>query len=327
VARILVVSSYPPRHCGIGAYAHAQVQRLRDEGHDVTMLSAPDGEGDIRAELIGGEAFARAAAIGSGFDRVIVHFQPALYYPPRAAAAKIRTSLRLLSLVRRVPQTEIVVHEADPPIRWRPDYVLLRQAFSRARLLFHTDIERDRFERAYRIRARAELIPHTEGVEVTGVSREDARYRLGIPPEERLFLCAGFLGPSKGFERAVEAWNMAGMPGRLVIVGSVRDDTPENLAYAAMLRELVAGHDRLQLVEDYVADDEFDAWVAGADLLILPYRRSWSSGALARAQRHGTPAAVADVGGLAEQAGPNDVVFHSDGELVKLLVDRVGAVT
>ena len=36
--RILVVSSYPPRHCGIGAYASGQVARLRAGGHDVTVL-------------------------------------------------------------------------------------------------------------------------------------------------------------------------------------------------------------------------------------------------------------------------------------------------
>jgi hypothetical protein len=59
--------------------------------------------------------------------------------------------------------------------------------------------------------------------------------------------------------------------------------------------------------------------MAAADLVVLPYRRSWSSGALARAQRLGTPAAVAGVGGLAEQAGPNDVVFRTDQELVSLL--------
>jgi hypothetical protein len=95
-----------------------------------------------------------------------VHFQPALYYRPggRAAVQKVRTSAALLSLVRRRPQTEILVHEADPPVRWRPDYVLLRRVFARARLLFHTDAERIALQRSYGLRrVRARLVDHTAG--------------------------------------------------------------------------------------------------------------------------------------------------------------------
>jgi len=198
--------------------------------------------------------------------------------------------------------------------------VLLRRAFARARLLFHTDAERRTLERAYRIRANAAIIPHVDGVEARAVTRAEARRRLDLPESEPLFVCAGFLHPDKGFERAIESWNRAGMPGRMVVVGSIRDATTENLAYRDMLRELIAGVERLQLLEDYVADEDFDAWVAAADLLVLPYRKSWSSGALARAQRLGTPAAVTDVGGLAEQAGAYDVVVRTDRELLDAIM-------
>jgi glycosyltransferase involved in cell wall biosynthesis len=323
--KILVISSYPPRHCGIGAYAHAHVERLRAEGHEITVISPPDGDGDVRARFEAGAPFSAARRMGRDFDRILVHFQPSLYFRPRAPVAKILTSMSLLSLVRGRPQTEILVHEADPPIRWRPDYVLLRRTFRRAGLLFHTEAERAAFERQYRIRAKATIVSHTEGVQATSISREEARRRLRIDPDESLFVCAGFLHPDKGFERAVEAWNMAGMPGRMAIIGSTRDPTPENLTYRDMLRRICFGVDRLELREDYVSDEDFDAWIAAADLVIFPYRRSWSSGALARAQRLGTPTAVAAVGGLPEQAGSNDVVFSSDGELVAVIAGRVAA--
>ena len=54
MARVLIVSSYPPRHCGIGAYAHAQAGRLRAAGDDVMVLSPPDGDGDVRVWFSGG---------------------------------------------------------------------------------------------------------------------------------------------------------------------------------------------------------------------------------------------------------------------------------
>ena len=141
--RIAIVSSYPPRHCGIGAYAHAQALRLRADGHAVTVISPPDGDGDVRVPFTGGREFREASRRGASFDRIVVHFQPGLFYRPGASAAlsKIRTSLGLRSLVRRHRQTEILVHEAHRPTRWRPDHVLLRQAFARARLLFHTHAE------------------------------------------------------------------------------------------------------------------------------------------------------------------------------------------
>lgn len=318
--RTLVVSSYPPRHCGIGTYASAQVARLRADGHRVTVLSPTDGRGDVRVPFFGGRPFLRAATLGR-FDRIIVHFQPALYYRPRAPVSRVLTSLSLLWLVVRRPETEIVVHEADrPPSLLRPDYLLLRLAFARARLRFHTNTERRSLEASYRVRVRAAVVPHTEAVDVHGPrSREEARSRLGLPANEALFVCPGFLHPAKGFDRAVRAFARAGGRGRLVIVGSVRDPTPENMAHADRLRALVRATPGAELIDRYVSDQEFDAWVAAADWVVLPYRRSWSSGALARAARLGTPAIVAAVGGLPEQAGPGDVVFRDDDELARLL--------
>ncbi len=315
------MSSYPPRRCGIGAYARAQVERLRAGGHEVVVLSPPDGDGDVRLPFLGGRPFVRAARIGGSFDRIIVHFQPRLYYRPRAPLSKVATSLALAWLVLRRPATEILVHEADPPRpAWRPDYVALRPAFARARLLFHTEAERRALERAYRVRARAALVAHTDGVRVhASPTPDEARRHLGIEGDGRVLLCAGFLHPSKGFERAVRAFAAAGSPGRLFVVGSVRDPTPENLTYARELRALCEATPGVSFLERYVSDEDFDRWIAAADLFVLPYRQAWSSGALARARALGTPALVSAVGGLAEQAGPGDRVFETDEELVGLL--------
>jgi glycosyltransferase involved in cell wall biosynthesis len=66
------------------------------------------------------------------------------------------------------------------------------------------------------------------------------------------------------------------------------------------------------VVDSYVDDGDFDRWVAAADWVVLPYRRSWSSGVLARAHAFGTPAIVSGVGGLREQAGSGDMVVEDD---------------
>lgn len=316
--RIAIVSSYPPRHCGIGSYAHAQTERLRAQGHAVTVISPPDGDGDVRVSFSDGRVFREAERSGVAYDRIIVHFQPGLYYRPGATAAvsKIRTSLALRSLVRRRPQTEILVHEAHRPTRWRPDHVILRRAFAHATLQFHTNAEHRAFERQYRMHTRAEIVDHREGIRVHGPhDRQRSRTHLGLDPTEPLLLCAGFLHPWKGFDRAIRAFARSEGPGRLVIVGSVRDATLTNLAYAEELRELAGRTNGVSLIERFQSDEDFDAWVSAADRLVLPYTRAWSSGALARARLLGTPSIVSAVGGLVEQVGPDDQVVRSEDEL------------
>jgi len=321
VSSILVVSSYPPRHCGIGAYARAQVDRLRAEGHRVTVLSPADGGGDVRVGFFGGRPFLAAARRGRRYDRIVVHFQPALYYRPQAPVSKVFTSLALLGLVLRRRQTEIVVHEADRPKLWRPDYLLLAAAFRAAPVvLFHTDEERKALERRYRVPVRGRLISHTDGVRIQApADRTAARRRLRIPAGEAALVSPGFIHPGKGFDRAVVSFRDAGAGGRLYIVGSVKDPIPTNMAHARLLRELAKDVPGVRLVERFVDDEEFDTWIAAADAVILPYRRSWSSGVLARAQAVGTPAVVTKVGGLAEQASARDVVVSGDEELTKAI--------
>jgi glycosyltransferase involved in cell wall biosynthesis/multidrug transporter EmrE-like cation transporter len=320
---MLVVSSYPPRHCGIGAYARDQVHDLRAAGHEVTVLTASDGNGDRTAELLGGKAFRVAARIGGGFDRVIVHFQPALYYRPRAPLSKIATSASLLWLALRRPALRIVVHEADPPVRWRPDYLLLALAFRTAgRVVFHTGAERRALEREYHVKVHGALVPHR--VLPTGhvPSRREARAALGIEGDGPVLVCAGFLQPSKGFDRAVEAFSVSGAAeggARLHLVGSVRDRTPENVAHLEGLRRLAGSTPSVTLHVRFLTDAEFDAWIVAADAVVLPYRRTWSSGVLARAHALGTPAIVTAEGGLAEQAGPADTVAADDRELAEAM--------
>jgi glycosyltransferase involved in cell wall biosynthesis len=322
VSRVLVVGPYPPRRCGIGAYSFALVERLRERGDEVTLITPPDGDGDLRVRFQDGRPFRAAAKMAPAYDRVLIHFQPALYFKPRAPISKIRTSMALLRLCRDHPGTEILVHEADPPIRWRPDYILLRRAFRAAPLLlFHTEREHEQLERAYRTPVSAKLVDHRDGIALRArPSREEARKLLDLPADERIFVSPGFIHPDKGLERAIDAVRRTGA-GRLYVVGSVKDATPKNLAYAKGLRE--KGGDGVTLVERFLEEAELDAWTAAADALILPYRRSWSSGALARAQSLGTPAIVTAVGGLPEQASDRDVVVGSDRELDQALL-RVG---
>jgi multidrug transporter EmrE-like cation transporter len=287
----------------------------------VTVLSPPDGSGDVTIPFLRGRPFFRAARLARGFDRVIVHFQPGLYFRRGAPTGKVLASLGLLWLaVRAGSRLEILVHEVDPPNLWRPDYALLRLAFARAGTVsFHTEAESQDFERAYRVRVRAALVAHR--VQARATPTQEARARLGLAVVDgTVFVCPGFIQPSKGLDRAVDAFASTNPDGgRLYIVGSVRDPSPELDRYARRLEEKCRAVPGVTMVQRYLDDEEFDLWVSAADWVVLPYRRSWSSGVLARAQALGRPAIVTAVGGLAEQAGPADVLVHDDAELAKAM--------
>jgi hypothetical protein len=69
----------------------------------------------------------------------------------------------------------------------------------------------------------------------------------------------------------------------------------------------------------YVSDEQFDVWLVAADLVVLPYRRIWSSGVLERAELYGRPVVATRVGGLADQAPPGTVLVDDDRALVAAL--------
>src|SRR5206468_4239631 len=109
-----------------------------------------------------------------------------------------------------------------------------------------------------------------------------------------VFVCPGFLQPSKGFDRAVAAFAdavgsgaPASPPPRLYVVGSVRVSDPETEAYVERLAAACASVPGTTLVRGFVDDAEFDRWICAADVVVLPYRRSFSSGVLARAHALG----------------------------------------
>jgi hypothetical protein len=47
----LIISSYPPMKCGIGKYAFQAVNKLRESGNVVNVLSPEEGDGDFTTNL------------------------------------------------------------------------------------------------------------------------------------------------------------------------------------------------------------------------------------------------------------------------------------
>ena len=112
----------------------------------------------------------------------------------------------------------------------------------------------------------------------------------------------GLIRPYKGLEDLVRVFNA--LPGQqaerfwLTVVG----ETWEGCTEPARLIAASPHAGRITFVNEYVPDEVVAAAFAHADVAVLPYRRSSSSGILHVAMSLGLPVVVTSVGGLPEAA-------------------------
>ncbi|HEU5331153.1 MAG TPA: glycosyltransferase [Actinocrinis sp.] len=233
----------------------------------------------------------------------------------------------VLALVARLHGATVVVefHEAQDVGEARLPFAarytdLLGRSVLRlcAARLVHSEFDRDLVERRYGGNGSVALVPHA-GYDYLP-SRPPVR---AAPPDVINLLYFGVIRPFKGVEDLIAALELLG-PDRprfwLTLVGETWEgwDLPDRLIAASPHR------DRITFVNRYVTDAEAAGHFAGADVVVLPYHRSSSSGPLQIAMAAGLPVVATKVGGLVEATAhypgavlvdPSDPASLADGVL------------
>ncbi len=332
---VLIVSSYPPMQCGIGAYAEQQAASLRRDGHVVNVYSPPEGDGDFRGSLLGGMRVLRLAKVLWAYDQAQLHFTPSFFYRDGSKLNRLLTSLGFVLLVlvcRR--KVHFVIHETEYLVSEPLRGASARRWIDRwtwrlsAGITFHSTRERDSFAAYYGFtpdHPRFEIKPHDRDfIPYCSLTREEARRLLRIDADKKLFLCIGFVQPHKGYDRVARAMERVEAPEAMLrIVGSVRIPWQPALDYAQLLHRLVGQDPRLGFVETFPTNELFDTWIVAADYIVVPYLMIWSSGVAARAKLYNRPLIVSDSGGLREQMTEGSYCFSNDDELVEILKQAV----
>jgi glycosyltransferase involved in cell wall biosynthesis len=167
-------------------------------------------------------------------------------------------------------------------------------------------------------------VPHPSylGAYADNLSRGQARYELGILPDELVYLVAGAIQPYKGIDDLLDAWDALpddGVPRRLVIAGGpTREPGVDALLERAYLHPSVLLHARR------VEGERMQVFLRAADVAVLPYRRSLNSGAQLLAFTFGLPVIVPAGGGLAASVDGTNGITYAQGSrdaLVEALVD------
>jgi glycosyltransferase involved in cell wall biosynthesis len=120
----------------------------------------------------------------------------------------------------------------------------------------------------------------------------------GATPGPRKFLFFGMVSEYKGIDTLLAAF--AALPAdaeaELMVVGECREP-----ALKASLRDLARrSAQRVELHFERVPEPEVSKLLESADVMVLPYRQSTTSGSALLALTHGRPLIVPDLPGLAE---------------------------
>jgi glycosyltransferase involved in cell wall biosynthesis len=285
---------------------------LGDRGHEVHLLTspylldrAPSPNGYVREELF------------------IPWSSRLLRDRPRARLRRVVKGVEYLPSVRRLLRRIDALAPDVVHVQWlsRPelDVRWLRRIASRYPLVFTAHNAMPRRERAYgawreALTLAARVVVHSkqavERLAEFGIDREkivrvshpvfdspgDVRVE---PPSGTTLLFFGLIRHYKGLDvivRALPEIRQRVPDARLVVAG----DPLEPIAPVQELAASLAVADAIDWRLGFVPDPEIPPLVAGAALVVLPYREIESSGVLALAFGHGRPAVVSDLGAVGD---------------------------
>lgn len=209
----------------------------------------------------------------------------------------------VLAIVARLHRTRVIVefHEAQDvgearlPFATRYTDILGRSLLRlSAAQLVHSHFDHDLVRRRYGMNGSLALVPHA------GYDYLPPRPPLRDAPADVInLLYFGIIRPFKGVEDLIAALDLLGSARSrfwLTLVGETWEgwDLPNRLIAASPHR------DQITFVNRYVTDAEAASYFAGADVVVLPYHRSSSSGPLQIAMAAGLPVVTTKVGGLVE---------------------------
>jgi glycosyltransferase involved in cell wall biosynthesis len=211
--------------------------------------------------------------------------------------------LSVLALLRlRGVRLVWTAHNLEPHELYHPAWgFLLYRLVARwaDAIIAHSQAARELLEARYGTLPHCTVIPIGNYVGLYGAPRERAASRaaLDLPPDGSLLLCLGALRPYKNIEGLIDAFGALPQTGRgtLLIAGAAKSP-----GYAAELLARAQSVPGVQVRAAFVPDSQLPAYLAAADVVVLPYRKLLTSAMLLCALSYARPVVAPAFGPVRE---------------------------
>jgi glycosyltransferase involved in cell wall biosynthesis len=129
---------------------------------------------------------------------------------------------------------------------------------------------------------------------------------LGLTSEDLSFLFIGNIRPYKGVLELIEAFQKFSPTGaRLVIAGR-----PVNQETGTELERRIAEDERIQLHLRFIADEEMQVFLNACDVVVFPYRKILTSGAVILAMSFGRACIAPAMGCITEVLDERGAILY-----------------
>jgi beta-1,4-mannosyltransferase len=185
-------------------------------------------------------------------------------------------------------------------------------------LIVHGDAAKQIVESRWRgcVSNQLRVIPHGNYIRSykNDISTHEARALLRFDPSHLVFLFMGLIRPYKGVVEMVKAFKACAESGaRLVIAGR-----PVCEAIRNEVEISIQGDSRIRFIPGHVDDDDIQIYLNACDVVVLPYKRVFTSGTAVLAMSFGKPCIAPRVGCVPDMLDEDGAVFFNpevDGEL------------
>ena len=183
-------------------------------------------------------------------------------------------------------------------------------------IFVHTEKMKQQLVQEYGVKeSRITVIPFgvNDVIPRTGMSRREARQKLGVADRDHAMLFFGRIAPYKGLDLLVQALPVMAQTDptvRLIIAGEIKKSDCESHwdAVQRMIDERGLRNRVIQKIE-YISDEDVEIYFKAVDVLVMPYRHIYQSGLPFLAYNFGLPIVATDVGSLREDIVEGETGF------------------
>lgn len=231
---------------------------------------------------------------------------------PRAMFNSFRFFLQLLTLrllgVRFVWTVHNVINHEKVLARWE---LLMCRLLARLvdRIMVHCETAVSIVSAAYSVAPeRFSVTPqgHYANHYPPAPDKEEARRKLSLPAEARVFLFFGQMRAYKGLDRLLDEFAaLETQDVRLILAG-----VPKPALLRHSLAAQAARDPRVQTRFEFIPDDQLVTLLSASDLVVLPYRDSLTSGVATLAMSYGRAILAPRIGCTGEFAAEAAILYE-----------------